>query len=115
MQPSPILIVLVSQTLFTASDVLARVNLKNEDGFTLAALWAPWFFVYVAVRQVAVVGQLYVLATTELGRTAGLFSATALITANLIGVLFLNDTLNTVGYVGLVFALLAITLMTIAS
>jgi multidrug transporter EmrE-like cation transporter len=100
--------------LFTASDVLARTNLKSSDGLSLAALLAPWFVVYLVVRQVAMVGQLYVLASVELGRTAGLFAAMSLLAANAIGVLFLGDVLTGLGYLGVALALAAMVVLTVS-
>lgn len=108
--------------LFTASDVLARTSLQSSEEFSFAALVAPWFVAYLVIRQIAMVGQLeppwavqlYVLATVELGRMAGLFAAMSLLAANAIGVLFLGDVLSGLGYIGVALVLVAMVVLTVS-
>ncbi len=100
------LAVISSQILFTVSDVLARSNLKDA-GFSWATVVAPWLIVYIAVRQIAVIGQLYVHANAELGKMAGLFAATFILLNNGIGYFYLNETLTAPAYIGVSLAFLS--------
>jgi len=105
--------VAISQALFLIGDYLARSNLK-EHGFSLATFIAPWFVVYFAVRQFAMIGQLYVFANAELGKAAGFYGLVSLIMANVVGVLFLNDTLSTQAYIGISIAVLALVVLALS-
>jgi len=113
MKVSLLLLVIFSQGFFLIGDYLARSNLK-ADGFGWATFIAPWFFVYMAVRQIATIGQLYIFANVELGKGAGLFAIVSLITSNLVGVLFLNDELSTQAYIGISIAIVALFVLMLA-
>ena len=106
-----VVIVLVTQGLFTAGDVLARLKLRTAPDFTLSALIAPWFVAYLTLRQIATFGQLYILAKIELGRTAGFYAVAGLLTANVIALLFLGEKLTTQTYIGLLLAVAAIVVL----
>ncbi len=110
---SPVLIIVGTQLLFTAGDLMARANMRKH-GFTLAAFLKLWFFVYLASRQLATVGQLYILASVPIGRTMALFGAASIVLANLLGVLLLGDILSVRSYAGVALAVLAFTVMSVA-
>jgi len=110
---SPVVVIVTTQLLFTIGDLLARANMRKH-GFTLAAFLKVWFFVYIASRQVATVGQLYILATVPIGRTMALFGAASIVLANVLGVLILGDFLSLRSYAGVALAVLAFTVMSVA-
>jgi multidrug transporter EmrE-like cation transporter len=72
------------------------------------------FLAYFLIRQVAMFGQLYVLATVPIGKTMALFGAASIILANLLGVLLLGDLLSLRSYAGIALAVLAFTVMSFA-
>lgn len=99
----PILVVIITQLLFTTSDLLARGNMSKQ-GFVLNTFLSSWFLVYFVIRIIAMFGQLYVFTAINLGRTMGLFGATSLILSNLLGLLVLKEVLTPGQYIGIVFA-----------
>ncbi len=105
-------IVLGTQLLYTASDLLARWSLAGKV-LALSSFLTPWFLAYFLVRQVAMVGQLYVFSQVELGRTAALFGAASIIIANALGFLLLHETLSLPQYAGVSVALIAILLLAV--
>jgi multidrug transporter EmrE-like cation transporter len=107
---SPTLIIIATQLLFTTGDLLARSNMRAR-GFTWAAFFNLSFLAYFLIRQVAMVGQLYVLATVPVGKTIALFSASSIVLVNVLGVLLLGDVLSIRGYIGITLALLAFAVM----
>ena len=109
---SPILIVVATQALFTMGDLMARANMRKH-GFTAAAFLNLTFLVYIASRQLATIGQLYVLATVPIGKTMALFGAASIILANVLGVLLLGDFLSPRSYAGIALAVLAFTVMSL--
>lgn len=103
---SPAFIVIASQLLFSISDYLGARAMKAQ-GFTLANFFSWWFLSYTVIRQIAVIGQLYVYATGGLGRTVALFGAGSIIIGNLIAVLLLQEILKPHEYIGISVAILA--------
>ena len=97
---NPILVVIGAQVLFTASDVIARF-LMLRHGFTAAAFLSPWFFFYIFIREVAMVGQLYVFSTITLGKTMTLFAAASIILANILGFLLFREVLSFTEYLAI--------------
>ena len=110
---SPSVIIVATQLLFSAGDLMAHGNMRKY-GFTATAFLKLWFVVYIVSRQVATVGQLYILATVPIGRTMALFGAASIVLANLLGVLLLGDFLSLRSYAGVVLAVLAFTVMSVA-
>jgi hypothetical protein len=110
---SPIVIIVATQLLFSVGDLMARANMRKH-GFTVAAFLKLWFFIYIASRQLATVGQLYILASVPIGRTMALFGAASIVLANLLGVLLLGDILSLRSYAGVALAVLAFTVMSVA-
>jgi multidrug transporter EmrE-like cation transporter len=110
---SPIVIVVGTQLLFTIGDLMARANMRKH-GFTAAAFLNLSFLIYIVSRQLATVGQLYVLATVPIGKTMALFGAGSIVLGNVLGVLLLGDLLSPRSYVGIALALLAFVVMSLA-
>jgi multidrug transporter EmrE-like cation transporter len=109
---SPIVVVVGTQLLFTVGDLMARANMRKH-GFTAAAFLNLSFLVYIVSRQIATVGQLYVLATVPIGKTMALFGAASIVLANLLGVLLLSDFLSPRAYLGIALAVLAFVVMSL--
>ncbi len=110
---SPIVVVVGTQLLFTVGDLMARANMRKH-GFTTAAFLNLSFLIYIASRQVATVGQLYVLATVPIGKTMALFGAGSIILGNVLGVLLLGDLLSVRSYAGIALAVLAFAVMSLS-
>ena len=109
---SPTTVVVATQLLFTIGDLMARANMRKH-GFTAAAFLNLSFLFYIVSRQVATVGQLYVLASVPLGKTMALFGAGSIVLANVLGVLLLGDLLSARSYAGITLAVLAFIVMSI--
>ena len=77
----PIIIIIVTQLLFTTSDLLARTYMPKQ-GFALVTFLSGWFLVYFFIRIIAMFGQLYVFTAIELGKTMALFGAISIILAS---------------------------------
>jgi multidrug transporter EmrE-like cation transporter len=82
-------------------------------GFTTTAFLSWWFVVYFLLRAVAMFIQLYILSSVELGKTAALFAAAAIIVANLMGILVLKEILSPITYVGIALAITAVLLLSL--
>jgi hypothetical protein len=108
----PVIVIVVTQLLFTAGDLLARIQMK-KGGFLLSNFVTGWFLVYTLTRTVATFGQLYVLATVPIGRTMALFGATSITLVNLLGVLLLGEVLSVSSYIGVSLAVLSFVVMAI--
>ncbi len=103
---NPLIIVVASQILFSAGDLLGR-HYMQQRGFHLTTFFSLWFLAYLSIRSVATLGQLYVFTHIELGRTMALFAVVGLILANLLGYLLLGEILKPIAYVGVMLAVLA--------
>ncbi|HMP75830.1 MAG TPA: hypothetical protein PKE12_05990 [Kiritimatiellia bacterium] len=106
----PLIILLGTQLLFTTSDFMGRYYMKKY-GFDVSMLATPWFWIFQAIRQVALFGQLYVFANIPLGKTMALFGATSIILSNVLGILFLREMLSPTAYIGVGLAVAAILVM----
>jgi multidrug transporter EmrE-like cation transporter len=102
----PVVVVVATQLLFTAGDLLARANMKHQ-GFTASAFLTRWFLLYFVLRQLAMFGQLYVFSSVDLGRTMALFGASSIVLSNLLGLLLLSEVLSLGGYLGVALAVAA--------
>jgi hypothetical protein len=109
---SPVVVVVGTQLLFTIGDLMARANMRKH-GFTAAAFLNLSFLFYIVSRQVATVGQLYVLATVPIGKTMALFGAASIVLSNVLGVLLLGDLLSPRAYAGIALAALAFVVMSL--
>ncbi len=102
----PLLIALGSQLVYSSSDLLARHELRLA-GFAPRSFMSTWFALFLVLRVVATAGQLFVFATTNLGRTAVIFGAGSIILANVLGLLLLQEVLSLRAYAGVALALAA--------
>ena len=108
-----ILIVVISQLLFTSSDLLARHNM-HQSGFKVSSFISSWFVTYALIRTVATFGQLYIFSSLEVGKTMALFGATSLILVNVLGLLILKEQLSLLSYFGITLAVLAVLIISIS-
>jgi len=106
----PAIVLIITQILFTSGDLLARTNMKVY-GFTWAAFLAPWFWVYLFIRQIATFGQLWVFTQNELGKAMAMFGAVSIVLSNVLAFFLLKETLSTTAYLGISCAILAFVLM----
>jgi len=108
-----IVIIVVTQLFFTASDLLAKYNMPKH-GFVLETFLSGWFLVYFSIRIVAMFGQLYVFTAIELGKTMALFGAVSIIMANLLGFLVLKEVLSPEVYIGVTLAVIAFVVLALS-
>ncbi|MBK7629503.1 MAG: hypothetical protein IPJ23_02050 [Ignavibacteriales bacterium] len=108
-----ILIIIITQLLFTGSDLLARFNM-TKYGFKFSAFLSIWFLLYFIIRNVAMFGQLYIFTTIELGKTMALFGAISIILSNLLGFLILKEVLPLGVYIGVSFAVVAFLILAVS-
>jgi uncharacterized membrane protein len=99
-------IVIISQLLFASGDLLGRYYM-HKLGFHWSSFISFWFLVYMGLRSLATLGQLYVFTQFPLGKTMALFAAANLVLANLLGYLFLGELLPRTAYVGIMLAIVA--------
>lgn len=86
-------------------------NYMKLYGFSTAAFASVWFVVYFSIRIVATIGQLYVFASIDLGKTMALFSVASLVIANVLGLLVLKEVLSPTVYVGISLAVVTFCLL----
>lgn len=103
---TPLALVVMTQITFTAGDFMARANMK-EFGFCRAAFFTWWFLIYFILRQIGMMGQLYVFSSVELGKSMALFGATSIVLSNLLGILLLSELLSVGVYIGITLAIFA--------
>jgi len=108
-----IFIIIITQLLFTGSDLLARANM-TKYGFKLSTFLSIWFLIYFLIRTVAMFGQLYIFTTVELGKTMAMFGAISIVLSNLLGFLILREVLPTGVYVGVSFAIVAFLILAVS-
>ena len=102
----PVVVLIITQLLFTGSDLLARSQLSGRS-LTTVMLFTPWFLLFTILRVVATGGQLFVFTQLELSRTMALFGAVSIILSSILGWLVLKEILPPVGYVGVTLAIIA--------
>ena len=110
---SPLTVAVASQLLFSASDLMARSNMK-AGGFTVANLLTWWFAIYMTIRQFATFGQLYVFASFEMGKTSALFGAISIALSNALGLFLLGETLSVTAYIAVALVILAFTFLALS-
>jgi len=110
---SPIFIIVGTQLLFTAGDLLARANMRNSP-FAIATFLSWWFLTYFVIRQVAMFGQLYVFSAMQLGKTMALFGATSIVLVNLLGFLLLGEVLSIRAYIAIGLIVLAFIILSVS-
>jgi len=107
---SPWLIIVGTQLLFTTGDLIARANLRHGP-FAISTFLSWWFLGYFLIRQVAMLGQLYVFSALQIGKTMALFSATSLVLVNVLGVFLLGEILSVQAYLAIGLVVLAFVLL----
>lgn len=107
----PLLVVIASQLLFTAGDLLARLKMR-QHGFDADAFVSWWFVGYMLVRTLATFGQLWVLSKLVLGHALPMFAASSVVLSMLLSVTVLNGGLNAKTVVGGGFAVAALVALT---
>ena len=111
---SPVLVIVMTQLLFTAGDLLARANMRHSS-FTLSTFLKWWFLVYFLIRQVAMFGQLYALSAVQIGKTMALFSATSIVVVNVLGILLLGEVLSLQAYLAIALVVFAFVLLSMSA
>jgi hypothetical protein len=106
----PLWILIGTQAIYSVSDFMGRYYMQRM-GFRLASFITLWFVVYQLLRQVAMFGQLYVLAHAELGRTMALLGASSIVISNVLGFLFLREVLSPVAYGAVALSVVAFLLL----
>jgi hypothetical protein len=106
----PVVLIVLTQALFTTGDLLARANMR-KGGFVLSNFITAWFALYFALRTVAMFGQLYVLASVPIGRSMALFGAASIALVNVLGVFLLGEVLTPRAYVAVSLAIAAFIVM----
>ncbi len=94
--------------------MLARHNMK-AGGFTISTFLSLWFVAYIVIRTAATFGQLYSFSQLEVGRSLALFSASSLVLVNVLSVLLLGEVLSVQAYVGVLLAVTAFTVISVAA
>jgi multidrug transporter EmrE-like cation transporter len=110
----PFVVVIASQLLFTAGDLLARLKM-HQHGFDAGAFVSWWFAAYMLLRTLATFGQLWVLSKLVLGQTLPLFAAASVVLSMLLSVTVLNEGLTTKTVVGGGLAVAALVALTLPS
>jgi hypothetical protein len=108
----PLVVVIVSQLLFTAGDLIARLKMR-QLGFDADAFVSWWFAGYMALRTLATFGQLWVLSKLVLGHALPMFAASSVVLSMLLSVTVLSEGLTTKTVIGgglAVASLVALTL-----
>lgn len=107
-----ILIIIITQLLFTGSDLLARFNM-TKYGFKFSA-FIDLVFTLLYYQKCIMFGQLYIFTTIELGKTMALFGAISIILSNLLGFLILKEVLPLGVYIGVSFAVVAFLILAVS-
>ncbi|MGH7882117.1 MAG: hypothetical protein ACREN8_04330 [Candidatus Dormibacteraceae bacterium] len=98
------------ESIFTACNFLARLYLRKL-GFHPSSFLKPWFLAHLLMYQTATIGQLYIFTRLQLGKTTALFGVIGIVVSNLLGILFLNEFLSPLVYLGVGLAVLALIVM----
>ena len=106
-----VLIIFGLQIIFALASLLARSNTKGHPITSVRSIMATWFVAYLFIRLVATLMELFVLSRVDLGQTVALAGVAGLITANVMGVIFLGEVLSVQAYIGIGFALMAVLLL----
>ena len=109
---NPVVVVVIVQLLFTISDLIGRY-LMITSGFSIKSFLSFSFLGYFLIRNMAMIGQLYVFSKIELGHTMALFGATSIVLANLLGFLFLKEVLSPTAYIGIALAIIAFLILAV--
>jgi len=109
---TPIIVILVTQLIYSSTDLLARAHLRGAT-FGPASFLQAWFIWYAVIRVASTVAQFYVFSKLDLGKTDTLFALAAIVFANILGLLFLKEVLSVKDYIGVVLAIIALVILSI--
>lgn len=104
--PLPILVLIITQILFTISDLIARFYM-SKLGFSLNSIFSLWFVGFFFVRSLGMICQLYVFANLELGKSMALLGAVSIVLSSALGLLVLKEVLSPITYAGVSIAVIA--------
>jgi hypothetical protein len=111
---NPLVVVIVSQLLFTASDLLARLKMR-QLGFGAEAFVSWWFVGYMGLRMLATFGQLWVLSRLVMGAALPMFAAASAVLSMMLSITVLNEGLSTKTVIGGGLAIAALVALAIPS
>ena len=111
---SPVVVLVGTQLLFTAGDLLARSNMRQRP-LAVSTFLTGWFLIYFVSRQVATVGQLYVFSALPIGKTMALFGAVSIVVVNVLGFLLLGEVLSMGTYVAIALSILAFVILALSA
>lgn len=103
---NPILILIITQLLFTTSDLMGRYYMSRY-GFHLLNFISFWFLIYIIIRILATFGQLYIFTQFGLGKTISLFGAVSITLSIILAFLLFKEILTPAQYIGVTLAILA--------
>src|SRR5207237_1117847 len=110
---SPLILLVGAQLTFNVSDLMGRYFM-SRNSFSLSTFLSLWFAIYMLIRTVATMVELYVFKTFELGKLVTIVSVGSIIFANILGVLVLKEVLPTIAYLGIALAMIAFMLVAFA-
>jgi multidrug transporter EmrE-like cation transporter len=110
----PLLVVIVSQMLFTTGDLPARSKMR-QHGFATDAFLSWWFVGYMLIRTAATFGQLWVLAKLVLGQALPMFAASSVVLSMVLSATVLNEGLTTRTVLGGLLAVAALVALALPS
>jgi multidrug transporter EmrE-like cation transporter len=102
-----ILILIITQGLYTTADIIARMNMRGEGSFAISNFLSLWFLIYSLIRIVATFAQLYIFSVVPLGKTMALFGAVSIVLSNILGIFILKEALSIPAYIGVSLAIMA--------
>ncbi len=108
----PLLVVIASQLLFTAGDLLARLKMR-QHGFETDAFLSWWFAGYMLIRTTATFGRLWVLSKLVLGHALPMFAASSVVLSMLLSATVLNEGLTAKTIAGGLLAVAALVALTL--
>ena len=109
---SAIIVILITQLIFSITDLLARGHLRSTN-LGVHSFLQPWFVAYAIIRIASTGAQFYVFTKIDLGKTVTLFSVAGIIFANILGVLFLKEILSPKDYIGVILAIISLIILSI--
>lgn len=103
---NPILVLIVTQVLFTTSDLMGRYFM-SKNGFVFNNFISLWFLSYMLIRTFATFGQLYIFTQFGLGKTMAMFGAVSLFLSTVLAYLLFKETISNTQYIGITLVILA--------
>lgn len=107
---SNVLLILLAQLIYSSADLGQRV-IALKYGYGWHLLTKPIFLLILIVPGIGLALQVFVLSRYEVSRTITLLGVFAVTITPLLGVLVLKEKFSTTNWIGVVFAILAIFLV----